>query len=409
MVDAGSPAAPPFNPPPRDPRLAHWLEDYPPSLFGERLYQSVELMERYSIDLSIDLLGRLGVINQLHQWRSPPELCQTLSFQPHFRSALSWLLERLIETGCIEAQTNGESRSYRLRHAPWQPEPARLREIGLEIDPGNAPTLALLDEAVSAYPAVARGEQSGEQGLFGTQAAPLWLNYFHNENLTYSVNNWPGVVLAADRLSTRPKLRILEVGAGAGSASEILLRCFDEQGLLPRIERYLITEPNAFFRRRGQRELSKQFRNLPLEWEPLDINSPWDNQIIAGDKFDLVYGVNVLHVAKDLLFSLGQARDALTDNGWLVIGECVRPYVNQPIYAELMFQILNSFTDVMTDPEIRPNPGFLTTDQWRRVFTHAGFESVEVTPDLDRIREIYPHFFTGAICGRVPPANAQVE
>jgi hypothetical protein len=63
----------------------------------------------------------------------------------------------------------------------------------------------------------------------------------------------------------------------------------------------------------------------------------------------------------------------------------------------------------MTDPEIRPNPGFLTTDQWRRVFTHAGFERVEVTPDLDRIREIYPHFFTGAICGRVPPADAQVE
>ena len=268
----------------------------------------------------------------------------------------------------------------------------------------------MLDKAASVYPAVARGEKSGEQELFGTETTPLWLNYFHNDNLTYAVNNWPGVVLAAKHLSSRPKLRILEVGAGAGSASGILLRWFDERELLLRIERYLITEPNAFFRRRGQRELSKQFPGVPLEWQALDINSPWRNQITADGEFDLIYGVNVLHVAKDLLFSLSQARDVLADDGWLVIGECMRPYVDQPIYAELMFQILDSFTDVITDPEVRPNSGFLSTDHWRRAFTRAGFERVEVTPNIDRIRDIYPHFFTGAVCGRRPATiNAQTE
>jgi len=408
MTDVGPAEAPAFNPQPRDPGLADWLKDYPPSLFSERLYQSVELMERYSIDLSIDLLGRLDVINELHEWRSAHELCRALSFQSRFRSAVTWLMERVIETGCVEARTTGDDRSYRLRHVPWLPDLARLRGIGLEIDPGNSPTFALLDKAASVYPAVARGEKSGEQELFGTETTPLWLNYFHNNNLTYAVNNWPGVVLAAKRLSSRPKLRILEVGAGAGSASGILLNWFNKQGLLPRIERYLITEPNAFFRRRGQRELSKQFPGVPLEWQALDINLPWRNQVIADDKFDLIYGVNVLHVAKDLSFSLGQARDALAHDGWLVIGECVRPSVNQPIYAELMFQILDSFTDVTTDPEIRPNPGFLTSDQWRRAFTRAGLERVEVTPDIDRIRDIYPHFFTGAVCGR-RPATTNVE
>ena len=83
---------------------------------------------------------------------------------------------------------------------------------------------------------------------------------------------------------------------------------------------------------------------------------------MTGDEFDLIYGVNVLHVAKDLLFSLGQARDALAHDGWLVIGEWVRPYVGQRIYAELMFQILDSVTGVITDPTIRPNSGFLNTD-----------------------------------------------
>jgi SAM-dependent methyltransferase len=364
------------------------------------LYQSIELMERYSIELAIDLLRRLDVIDQLGEWRSADELCHMLSFQPHFSFALGWVLERLVETGCMEVQVDGNTRSYHLRRAPWQPELARLRAAGLNIDPANAATLDLLDHVTSLYPAVARGEQSGDQSVIGPQGIGLWLNYFNNDNLTYAVNNWISAVLAADRLSTRPRLRILEVGAGSGSASEALLRCFGERGLLPHIERYLITEPNAFFRRRSQRELAKQYPNLALEWDALDINLPWDAQGVGSGEFDLVYAVNVLHVSKDLLFSLNQARSVLKGDGLLVIGECLRPHVNQPIYPELMFQILESFTEVHTDPEIRPNPGFLTANQWRRAFTRAGFEGVEVAPDIDGIREIYPHFFTGAICAQ---------
>jgi len=229
---------------------------------------------------------------------------------------------------------------------------------------------------------------------------PLWLNYFHNDNLTYAVNNWVGAVLAADHLSTRHALRILEVGAGTGSASEILLQLLAERGLLPRIERYLITEPNAYFRRCSQRKLAGRYPNLTLEWAPLDLDLPWNTQGIPSGEFDLVYAVNVMHISKNLLFSLNEARSALAADGWLVIGECVRPYDNQPIYPELMFQILDSFTNVQTDPEIRPNPGFLTAEQWRRAFSRAGFGHAEVAPDIDRIREIYPHFFTGAICGQ---------
>ncbi len=51
------------------------------------------------------------------------------------------------------------------------------------------------------------------------------------------MNNWVGAVLAADHLSTPDTLRILEVGAGTGSASEILLHLLGELCLLPRVER----------------------------------------------------------------------------------------------------------------------------------------------------------------------------
>ena len=389
-----------FETRPSDPRLGQWLQQFPPAVFSERLYQSIELMERYSIELAVDLSRKLNLADQLGGWRSADELCGLLSFQPRFKFALRWMLERLVESGCAEARNNGESRCYHLRDALWQPDLKALRAIGLSIDPSNAATLDLLDHAASLYVAVASGQQSGDHNLLGPQGVPLWLNYFHNDNLTYAVNNWVGAVLAADHVSTRRTLRILELGAGTGSASEILLQLLAERGLLSRVERYRITEPNAYFRRCSQRKLTAQYPNLPLEWAPLDLDLPWKSQGIASEEFDLVYAVNVMHISKNLLFSLSEARSALATDGWLVIGECVRPYDDQPIYPELMFQILDSFTNVETDPEVRPNPGFLTAEQWRRAFSRAGFTQAKVAPDIERIREIYPHFFTGAISGQ---------
>src|SRR5215471_2562793 len=241
-----------------DPRLAECLKEFPPAIFSERLYQSMELMERYSIELAVDLLGQLNLAEQLRGWRSANELCGLLGFQPRFRVALQWILARLVETGCIETDSDRGARSYRLRKTPWKPDLKYVRTLGLDIDPANAATLDLLDYAASAYPAVATGRQSGDHNLFGPQGVPLWLNYFNNDNLTYAVNNWVGAAAAGDRLSSRPALRVLEIGAGAGSATETLLTLLGERGLLPRLERYVVTEPNAYFRRCNQRELTPQ-------------------------------------------------------------------------------------------------------------------------------------------------------
>jgi polyketide synthase PksN len=398
--------APTFEIGQSDPRLAECLKEFPPAIFSERLYQSIELTERYSIELAIDLLGQLNVADQLGAWRTADELCAILGFQPRFNLPLQWILTRLLETGCVESQSDSGATSFRLQSTPWKPDLKHFRAIGLAIDPANAATLDLLDYVANAYPAVATGRQSGDHNLFGPQGVPLWLNYFNNDNLTYAVNNWVGAAAAADRLSSQPKLRVLEIGAGTGSATEILLSLFGERELLPRLERYIVTEPNAYFRRSNQRKLARQYPNLPAEWTAVDLDLPWSAQGIGPGEFDLVYAVNVMHISKNLLFSLNEACSALATGGWLVIGECIRPYDNQPMYPELMFQILDSFANVETDPEIRPNPGFLTAEQWRRAFLRAGFGRTEIAPDVERIREIYPHFFTGAICGqKMEPAK----
>src|SRR5512133_2560408 len=134
-----------FKVQPSDPRLAEYLKEYPAPVFNERLYQSIELMERYSVEMAIDLARRLNLIDHLSQWRSVDDLCRVLSFQPSFKFALHWILERLVEIECVEARTDGNIRFYHLRHTLPKPDLESLRTAGLQIDPANAATLDLLD------------------------------------------------------------------------------------------------------------------------------------------------------------------------------------------------------------------------------------------------------------------------
>lgn len=381
-----------------DPRLAGLLADYPAALFSPTLYRSIELADRYCLDLSLAILERLGVAPELDDWRSAADLGRRLNFPPTFQPRLSWLLNYLAYAGALAVQRRRDQDGY--RQADWRrPELERLRAIGLAIDPANAATLDLLDAAAAAYPTLA-AEGSGEEALLGGGNMALWLAYFHNDNPLYAVNNRVAASAAARRLRGRSSARILEVGAGAGSSAEALLQALAEQCPACRIEQYRVTEPSPFLRRRAERTLKSRFRDIPLQFAALDIDRPWSEQDAPAAGFDLIYAVNTLHIAHDLRFSLGQTRACLAADGWLIAGECLRPFPDQPVYIELVFQLLDSFATVLTDPVERPNGGFLTPEQWRRLLAGAGFEPVEITPEQEKIRTIYPRLFVGAVCGR---------
>jgi SAM-dependent methyltransferase len=388
-----------FNPPAFDRRVSDLLGGYPPEIFTEKLHFSIELIQRYTLELAAELLQSLGVTAHMRSWRTADELCRVLSFDSKFTLTLGWLIDAAVELGDIEVR-QGESLRYRMA-ANWRPRDVTLlRERVLAIDAANAATLDLLDYAASIYPAVARGEASAEQVLFDPQKIALWLAYFRNDNPTYAVNNWIGALAAIDRVANRSKFSILEIGAGAASGAEILLEVLNARGLAGHLERYVVTEPSAFFLHRAQRHLTRRHPYLPLEFRALDINRPWRAQSASEAGFDLVYGINVMHVAHDLAYSLRQARDALASNGWLVMGECVHTNRYKPIFPEFIFQMLDSFRSVQTDPALRPAPGFLTPHYWRCALAHAGFHVQQVEPDVERISALCPNFLSSAVCGQ---------
>ena len=367
-----------------------------PDVFTQTLFASNGVVNQYCHECAIELYQTLNIGPQLQQWACVDDLLERLKFNEGFRYALTWIL-RVLHSNHLLRLKSIDARSYYRQDIPL-PASRReaLRRQSIEINPHNEAVIKLLDIALAAYPAVASGEIKGEQALFGTGELQLWLDFFHNDNTLYAINNLIAAYAAADMIEDRNKVKILEFGAGAGSSGDALLTELAKRERLDRIESYWVTEPNAFFHRKGKRLLTGKHPDVPFHVQSLDINKPWDQQL-TFNRFDLIYSVNTLHVATNISFVLNQVKKHL-HRGWFVVGECLRPFPRQPIYIEMIFQILDSFLKVDLDEALRPNPGFLTPEQWRGWFEKSGFSRCSIKPNIEDLRDSYDLFITGAIC-----------
>lgn len=374
------------------------LGELPRDLFSDRLFDSCELVERYVSDLAVDAARTLRIDEALTEAGTTAEVAERLSLTGEELPALDWLLRRLAESG--ELTRDPDDGRYRRDRPLRESDTADLRALGLASDESIRPTLAILEAAAEALPGVLRGATTGEQALFSGTRMQLWIDYFHNGNPIYALNNRIAAIALANRLRSGHNLRLLEAGAGAGSGAEALLDELARRDRLGDIIEYRLTEPNPLLRRRAVRAIGARFPGLPLVDQAFDVDIEAGHQGVEPGKYDAVLAVNVLHIAKDLRAALETAHSLLHPGGWLVAGECLRLLPGQTIAIEMVFEQLRSFTRVELDPEVRPAHGFLSPEDWRAALVASGFADVTVVPDLERIRDHYERFFTGAICGR---------
>jgi SAM-dependent methyltransferase len=367
-------------------------EGFGADLFNPTQHEACELVERYATALALDLCGRLALPEDLATPTTVEAIRRRRGWSPAITPALAWVLDRLVQQGHLRRTADG----YGLGTSLPLPQSEAIRARGFATDAAYAPAYELLDEAAAAFPAIARGETTGERALLGKVA--LWIRYFDNRNTYYGLNNHVAARAAAAHVPERAQL--LEVGAGLGSATETLLETLAAQRAVGHLATYRATEPVAFFSRRAQRVLTGLYPAVPFAFASLDVNQPWASQGIPPRSQHLVWGVNVFHLARDLDVVLSEAHAALAPGGWLVVGEGMRPSDESVVGAEFPFRLLATFTDVRLDPSTRPTPGFLTAERWCAALARAGFVDVAVAPDVVRLRAYYPGMLAAAVSGR---------
>jgi SAM-dependent methyltransferase len=347
--------------------------------------------ELYTARICLLLLLDLDWEERLRAGTSLDGLCAGLPAQA--RKPLAWMLPFLAMEGLLDQ--DGET--YTLRGAP-DLELSGIRAAMEEEAPGHGANFDLLDGVRSHIRPFFTEGKAGEGLLFDLALFPLWLSYFRNENLGYYPNNL--LTLLALREHLPEGARLLELGAGAGSFAQLLARQGAEEGWLSRIAEYRFTDVAPTFLRRAQRELKAAAPGLPLGFQALDLNRPLGDQGIEAASLDVLIGINVLHVAQDLEGTLRDLRSRLKPGGRLVIGECLKPNLDAPLYLEFFFSFIKSFTDVQLDPRWRPRHGFLTPEAWNEALRHVGFSEVEHTPPPRPLMDLHPSFTVGALSAR---------
>jgi len=378
----------------RGDRLAALLPAELIPLFDERFARSCTLFEEYVRRLALRVVVATGLDVAAREPLTPAASAERAGLDTgRATEAVTWLLATLALTGLATRTDDGR---YRIAAAPPALDPEEIRRAQEDHDPSALPSYRMAALVAEHYPTVLRGAVSGEAALFAPDRIGAWLEYFSNENLIYAISNRIGAI-AAERALHGDGGAILELGGGLGSGTVALLERFARTGRLASVRSYRLTEVAPSFLRRAQRRLAGRFPGLALTSGRLDMDRPFAEAGVDEGACALVYGVNTLHVARDLEFTLGEVRRALAPGGTLVLSECLRPFTGRPVYIEFLFNLLDAFRAPRLVDPWRPNGGFLTPEHWLAALTACGFRDVVVYPDIARIRAVCPAFVVGAV------------
>jgi len=365
-------------------------------LFDDRFVRSCDLIEEYVARVALAVCRSLGLDQACAEETTVDEAIARASLAPSVaRVPVAWILRTLASRGWIEQSDT----RYRVGPELRALEPSEVADLQAAHDARCLPSYRIVALAAEHYPAILRGATTGEEALFAPERIGAWLEYFSNANPLYAIANTIGAI-AVERALPKDGGALLEIGGGLGSAAEALLQRIETSGRRANIASYRFTDVVPTFLRRAKKTLAAQFPERPITVRMLDIDHPFVEGGVPPGTCAVVYGVNVLHVARDLAATLQQIRTALTESGVLVACECVRPFAGMPLYVEFVFNLLQSFRDPVLVPAWRPNGGFLTPEQWTAALAANGFGAIEIFPDIAEIRAAYPQFVVAAVVAR---------
>lgn len=277
---------------------------------------------------------------------------------------LQVLLATATEQGLLSAEKDGHWRLVS------EPDPQRVFAALLQDAPGDATALLSYGVCGNSLAAVLCGRRDPLELLF-SEADALAMRFYDS---TLKVQKFGALAecvlraLLAEWPADRP-LRILEVGAGTGGFTGLLL-----SHLPPELARYTFTDVSSgFFRQAQQRFEAHDF----VDYQVLDLNADPVGQGFTPGSFDVVIAFNVLHATDDLTAALRRIADLLTDGGHLLALESHRHDLLAPIFG-----LLDSFWTA-TDTALRAEGPLLERDRWPDLLHSCGFTGTVQTGDQE--------------------------
>ncbi|KAI0176547.1 hypothetical protein GGR52DRAFT_571510 [Hypoxylon sp. FL1284] len=171
--------------------------------------------------------------------------------------------------------------------------------------------------------------------------------------------------------NSRPNLRILEVGAGTGGTTELILRDLVDEGGFPIYSVYTFTDVSSGFLVKAR----ERFSYAPnMEYRVLDISkSPIEQGFNDGGQctFDLILAANVVHATPCIRNTLENLKSLLKPDGMLVLTELL-PTLRT---ANYMFGHFSGWW--LGDADARLSNPLIPIERWDAELRGAGFAGID--------------------------------
>lgn len=234
---------------------------------------------------------------------------------------------------------------------------------------GIGPKFALLLEVLKAYPEILRGTIKPHTVLFPGGSMQAALKMYEGDPIQDSQNRALAELITAcvaawsRAIRDRP-IRILEVGAGTGASSKVVLAALAASG---HAVRYTYTDVSAGFFLPIQGALSEAYPFV--EFRPYDAERPPEDQGFERHSMDLVFGTNCFHATACMRNTLQQTKKLLRRNGVLVLNELLLG----SMMGSLAWGSVPGWWSA-TDRQYRVEAApFLPLESWLKIFSMTGF------------------------------------
>jgi polyketide synthase PksN len=240
-----------------------------------------------------------------------------------------------------------------------------------EGDPELAAKTTVTDRSLEAMPDILAGRSTATSVLFPGGSFEL-VEAVYNRNIASDYFNCAladEVRAEVGRLrgEARSGIRILEVGAGTGSASKwIFDRLADVEG---DIAEYAYTDISKAFLIAAEKRFSP--RHPYLTYRVFDAERAPAGQGVAAGEYDVVVANNVLHATQDIAETVEHVRALLRPGGVLLLNEVTA----NEWWAHLAFGFLDGWFRHTDGRRIAGGPA-LSADSWREVLRGSGFDAV---------------------------------
>ena len=327
------------------------------------------VMERASWSYALGALETLGWERKAGSPVNPEELRERLEVLPEHAHLFRRILEILARSGVLQTK-DGDFMVAIGADGPLPDDMPRDREAFLdetiERFPHATNEVGLFRRCAGALPAVLRGEEDPLSLLFG-DTEPQAGSLYRRAPVWRAANRMLGEVFRTlvEELPEGRRLRVLEVGAGIGSATEYILPELPDG----RFD-YTYTDISAGFFADAEARFSDA--GGPIDYRVLDIEKDPIDQGFEAHGFDLVIAANVLHATRYLDETLGHCRMLLAPSGLLVALENQRGRG----WMDLIFGQLDGwwrFAD-----RYRTGHALAGPDVWRQALANTGFAESEV-------------------------------